>query len=72
MAAPTNAAKREESSCQLGAVHTCDPAPDIGLTRLQCSSCWFCLYWSGAGETARTMVANIRLGTKSPGLMPGL
>jgi hypothetical protein len=22
MAAPTNAAKREESSCQLGAVHT--------------------------------------------------
>jgi hypothetical protein len=30
MAAPTNAAKREESSCQLGAVHTWHLA-DISL-----------------------------------------
>jgi hypothetical protein len=29
MAAPTNAAKREESSCQLGAVHTISEVGDI-------------------------------------------
>src|SRR5882757_7000469 len=33
MAAPTNAAKREESSCQLGAVHTWHKA-DLTFTRM--------------------------------------
>ena len=43
MAAPTNAAKREESSCQLGAVHTwhkCEvPTASTALSRCVTASC---------------------------------
>src|SRR6266403_1895266 len=34
MAAPTNAAKREESSCQLGAVHTWAPSEHIEMSAI--------------------------------------